>query len=523
MKLTTNIVLVGNPGSTRPYVVQLIPGSIQTGTFSMYHNDRSEIQNNNAYLFSEQNSNLFRNENDWYHMNWSKSDYTLSKAVVRIYFPQYSVDTFKSGTKYILNLCTYIHGIDVELGSFLFERKDALACTPIRFDGMDEYYEYIDFTIADPYLLHYSTTGDAPVIRQALGKTDTTNSSLLHACLFVVEETDGHYIKSDDWTGGQNSLLIYDPDDLSLHLIYDDANRTLNLTTTYNNEYASTLKEYLQKTYGVNKVAAVIQYIVMDKNDIYYEQSKVVENLNSSTYSFDIDTNEGSVLDPRAKRPSFTFDYNRSYDSEITPYISELPQDNFFYNLPNLLSNSVPGGLYIQSSIMFFKLAAGEDNPFITVFSNKINLTPELLAQMAEGDDSTFPKYINLNDLFMNNVFLKATNKIEQKVTVISPTDSTKNHLIQPVFYQTREVGNVTIHPSVTENISINLDSYKSQVSRFKIQIEGVVFKEIGRTQKGIIFKVIGNMLPKEANDGSLFILNQDDELVTTGKYNYVF
>ena len=318
--------------------------------------------------------------------------------------------------------------------------------------------------------------------------------------------------------------MINDPEDLSLHLKYNPATRNLDITATFNNEYDS-LTSYFESVYNCSLLAAVVQYVVADSNDIYYEQSKLYDVVETNEFEFNIDKDEGSVLDYRTHHPAFDISYSLAFDSEVIPYFSGY---NFFDS-----NNNFKKGLNIQASIMFYDRSAGYDvtEPFLTLLSNKLYMTPELYSLMTdtnrgigEGDDrELIPSFINLEELDMNIIKLKAINKIEQKVTVVTPTDSTKKHLLQPVFYQTRNAENLIIHPSVTENISINLDSYKALVSRFKLQIEGVIFNEIGRSGRGVLFKVTGNMLPKNSDNGIAYILDQNNELVTTGKYIYIY
>lgn len=109
---------------------------------------------------------------------------------------------------------------------------------------------------------------------------------------------------------------------------------------------------------------------------------------------------------------------------------------------------------------------------------------------------------------------------IVQVVEMTSQTDS-KSNIVQPVFFRTRELANIIVHPEVTENICINLDAYKAQATRFFIKIEGVTFPEIGRVESGAIFKVQGNLLPGKVAGGVYYILDQDLNLITTGKYTY--
>jgi len=521
MRLTTNIVLVGDEGRTQPYVIQLFPSDVKTGDFIFNKDTQFSSQRPSSYLFpASPASQLFRNENDWYDIDVDGVTYEgLSRAVVRLYFPQYSVDTFKHKVKYILSLCMYIHGVQVQLGNFLFERKNSLACAPVKFDGMDEYYEYLDFNIADPRSLLFSTESSS--IRIALGQKENTNesSSLLHVCLFVVENDGESWIKEDGWTGGQNSILVDDPEDLVLHAKYDSETKNIIIKLTFNKDY-SNITKYFAETYNCSSVACIVQYVVADSDNIYYEQSKSYSDLDTDQFEFSVERDEGSVLDYRVHQNSYDSNFSLVFNSDVTPYFCGT---NFFDSRDNYKN-----GLNIQASIMFYDVSNEYDinNPFLTMLSNKIFITPELFAIMSNenrGDDNQIPAFINLEELDMNNINLTATNKIVQEVHVITPNDSTKNHMIQPVFYQTRNIANAIIHPAVTENIAINLDSYKSMVNRFKLQIEGIIFNEVGRTNKGVIFKVVGNMLPKETDEGMLYILNQDNDLVTTGKYTYLF
>jgi hypothetical protein len=93
---------------------------------------------------------------------------------------------------------------------------------------------------------------------------------------------------------------------------------------------------------------------------------------------------------------------------------------------------------------------------------------------------------------------------------------------MQPVFFRVKETEFLTIHPAVTENICINLDDYKSKVEKFILQIEDCTFSQIGSNNFGIIFKVHGKNLPGKVPSGLYYVLNENNELVTSGKYKYV-
>ena len=113
-------------------------------------------------------------------------------------------------------------------------------------------------------------------------------------------------------------------------------------------------------------------------------------------------------------------------------------------------------------------------------------------------------------------------NKIENKIVQIERPNESKANIIQPVFFRVSEAEMLTIHPMVTENVSINLDNYKSKVDKFTLQIGDCMFNQIGSNGYGILFKITANSLPSTIVNGTYYILDDNYELVTTGKYNCV-
>ena len=513
MKLTTNIVLTGNKGATSPYMVKLTR-NINDAQFKYIREDDEPYPGQHISLnINSQGSAWHRKANEWYFEDWNPNEivdvYDLDSATIRLYFPQYSVDTYSPRCTYSLTFTTYIHGIEIELGSFIFKRNDTLACPPTKFNGMDDYFEYMDFTIADPFSLLYKTNPIKTLIDPHPDLND--NGSMLYISLNIVEEQDGHYIMKDGWTGGQNGLLISDPEDLKLVLSYDNNTKSIKMQLEFNHEYEGDLERYLRETYNCSSSAIEWQYVIMDDTDIYYEESKVF------VVAGDFDN-------------SFSFSFLVRHTPEETGE-SESREYMKVDNNPVFSSwDNWKPGLVIQgtASIESTESVSEEGiNPFMTIFSNKIPLTLDMFSMIVcpKGYEN-FPTTINLDDLDMNNINLTAVNKIEQEVTVIAPEDNAKKNIIQPVFYQTRDVNNVIIHPSVTENISITINtsgySYRRNSKSFMVMIEGVTFPEIGRSGGNVIFKISGNMLPKVVNEGILYILDGDGEVVTTGKYTYV-
>lgn len=150
--------------------------------------------------------------------------------------------------------------------------------------------------------------------------------------------------------------------------------------------------------------------------------------------------------------------------------------------------------------------------------SNPFQITESVFARLLSTAQG-YHTITGLDNMLINKPRVINKNLV-QVVEMTAQTDS-KSNIVQPVFFRTRELANLILHPAVTENVCINLDAYKAQTTKFFIKVEGVTFPEIGRTESGVIFKVQGNMLPGKAAGGVYYILNHDLDLVTTGKYTY--
>lgn len=155
----------------------------------------------------------------------------------------------------------------------------------------------------------------------------------------------------------------------------------------------------------------------------------------------------------------------------------------------------------------------------VSVRTNPFPITQERYGRLLHASTGQPTKIDIPHDMVINRP--RFINKTIQNVVEMTAQTDSKSNIIQPVFFRSRELASIIVHPAVTENICINLDAYKASVERFYIKIEGVAFYEIGRTESGVIFKISGNMLPGQLTNGTYYILNQDAELVTTGKYKY--
>ena len=155
----------------------------------------------------------------------------------------------------------------------------------------------------------------------------------------------------------------------------------------------------------------------------------------------------------------------------------------------------------------------------IDLRSNPFQITPEQFAQMLALAHGPKIDLSDLSDMKVNKPYI--VNKSVYQVTEMTAQTDSKANIVQPVFFRARDLANIIIHPEVTENICINLDAYKAKVDTFRIKVEGVSFPEIGRVEAGVLFKVQGNLLPGTVAGGVYYILDQNADLVTTGKYIY--
>jgi hypothetical protein len=161
-------------------------------------------------------------------------------------------------------------------------------------------------------------------------------------------------------------------------------------------------------------------------------------------------------------------------------------------------------------------------DPVVTLVTNEIPLTKDnykyLITTNIAGRNT---RTINISRVNMYDYNVNIVNKIQKNVINVSRPEDYKSNIIKPVFYRSSSVDDLTIHPAVLENIGVNLNQYKSKVDLFYIKVEGVEFMEIGRTSNSVLFAIDGSKLPNKVESGIYYILNQDFEMVTSGKYKY--
>lgn len=610
----THINIKGND-STYKYVAEWIPVGEGIDVSQYFY----DIDGLNVYFYNDE-IYLKRVGNDWVYIKGltKNSEYIPSKkgemykvGKLRIYFPEYSVDTYEGCQDYAITINTWIRNRELHIGSFILNRIDAVACDEIKIINGEKYLEYIDLLILDPYDISYSDNWSEfrnnickesyilPIINneyvtklidilrrlypvdfnwdydddfnnlyqqleelqysisdfvehenefiryrrvlrvlseiivklyggdfnrdfcddfniekenltfskilqiiQKFEPSDFNNDynedyahidipfkdgsdklthndtkSILNISLYPVFRVEDSYIMRDGYTGGYNSINITDEDDylgLDLNIIDSD---TIRFNIRFNDEYHSNLKFYLYETYGIISDNHKFELVVKDNDNIYYEYSLI-------TQENDIVINRNTI-------------------------------SNNKYNIFESNSQFIDGCVLMGTATFYDE--NNEDK--LIIKSNEIPLTIELYSRLCKNNYGIYNIDLNSVDMIVYNI--NAVNKIINNIINVDNPKDSRSNIIAPIFYKTNDIGSIVIHSEVNENICINLDGYKSKVKSFYIQIEGVVFPEVGRTSNGVVFKIIGSRLPNKYNEGTLYILNEDQELVTTGKYKY--
>lgn len=488
-----------------PYLIDYKKGNVlSTDCVVTWCNDYGVIR------LHEKDVTHYRDFNDWYpvdRLNDISTDYIPSEvnlSKITVYIPQHSLSTYMRGVKYGISVNTWIYGKKIDLGSFIFKPSDTYAIpSKLIKNGNNEYCECIDFDIIDPFYLTYADKWiDFRYNVCKEPKNINTSCSFLQISLFVIDEFENRYIINNDILGGCTSFDISDyPDFLSLNLAINNEPLGFKFDLVMNEEYDWFL-DYLYETYNITTSHNNIKLdlALKSKNAVIIgpQMNFVESNTNNERY------NPDQIM---------TYDFIKNVKKPTTDEFSQGMYDRtgvglFFSTWDNFEDGwSAVGSLTVYDN----------EEELFTITSNELPITQEVFSKFVNDG---LEKIIDVND--MNITKYNVVNKIENKILQIDrPTDS-KSNVIQPVFFRSNELENITLHPMVTENISINLNDYKSKVSKFTLLINGCKFDQIGANGYGILFKITANTLPTTTVNGIYYILDENMELVTTGKYNCV-
>ena len=457
--------------------------TIDDDIISFYNYDQCWLKNNSILTKLDEKTIIKHNNYIPDHINLSS---------VNIYFPEYSVETYKRGIKYALTINTWVNNKTVYLGTYIIDRCDAEAVDSIKTFYNDKYYEKVNVRFIDPWFLNYSDDWKDWRISNCDSKTEgdlelNNNGSIINFTLHPVVKNEEEYIICDDYIGGQNSVNLKDniDDNLKYNIAIDYTKYGICFDgeVSFNKVYERSLegfKEYLSETYGINNFKTRFEFYIQDNTDVYdyfiLEDQDIYCRLNKSHI-------------------------NRKYPEEYK-YTS---WDEYI------------DGMYINST---FNVIDDNGEVLMTVMSNEIPITQEIFKYFIfTGENSLGLVKLNLID--MNVININTVNKIQKNIIQLDRPKDYKSNITKPVYYRVREISHIVVHPEVTENICINLDKYKYLVDSFILKIEGINFIESSRNANGVVFKIVGNSLPNINQSGTYYILNQDSELITTGKYTY--
>lgn len=440
------------------------------------------IDSKNGIFFNNECQNVLANKNTWTDCDsFSTSRYIPSyyeTSTLRVYFPRFSVDTYEKNVSYVLSINTWIGGTPVYLASIVINRNDSMASLdgPKRFLD-DNYYEYIELQTIDPIDIIYSDTWKnfrtklcgEPVNED--GSQVNNSGTAICVMLTPVRMVDGTWIKMDHYECAKNTIRFeeYTSNYLSTKLTLELLTKPVfNVRFSWNKVY-STLDEYLKETYGIDtseNFTLKIGLVIRDKDDAY----KYVEH----TYN---GTQDGSQFE----FDEFAFDSWEDFHE----------------------------GLYANVLVVMQK--EGED--ILALTSNSIILHKDNFRYLLKGN----LEQINLIDIDMNVNKYNVVNVIKNEIVTLERNNDYKANIIKPVFVKMQDAELIKLHEGIAENIAINLDAYKNKVEQFILKIGENEFYEVGRMSAGIVFKMTNVSL--EQKQGIYYILNENSELVTTGKY----
>lgn len=394
---------------------------------------------------------------------------------VRVWFPQFSVDTYHNKTLYVINVKLHINERTLILKRVLVNRNDALA-SYMSLEN-EEFFEYVTFDIVDVNHLLYDDAFEQFRKTYINERDDLNNeSALLMIEIVPVQREDDKYILMDYESNHAQFMFSHASNEMHLKL-KTNVNETCDVprfdcNLVFNELYEQTLdglKQYIHETYFIDDFTLLWELYIQNDTDTY----RYVKSASQSTHvSFDIND------------INFT-----SWDE------------------------------YVDKMRVIAKLYILYDESLIEFESNHIIFNQDV-----------FKYFINTSNVFnipisqidMINYNVNIVNKIKKNVVQIDRPADYKANIIRPVFFRTTEAENINVHKEISENVCIALNRYKSQVNMFYIKIENATFAECGRVNEGVIFKIDCGKLTKQYTTGPYYILNENYELVTEGKYTYV-
>lgn len=467
-------IILKNADRFYQYLVKISDGII-------YNKEYKYTKSEESVCFSTSGLECFENNVNLYSNFEGEEELSISapSRMIRLCFPEYNAG---KNVYYIATFKTWISGknessgqaYEIILGQYLIRPENRLAM-PHEIYKTFRYIEYADLWIPDPWAIMYDDIWSE--WRNVICEESADSGSPLVIEIHPVELGNNGWMISHVSDPGYSDVILNRPNDYLTVDLSMTENSGFEMDLKYNSAY-NNLKEYLEETYQMTFTDLKLRWeIVIKDEDILYYANEYIDD-----------------------------EYEETPEHETKIFAkSEFGIENW---------DQYIDGLFIIGSVDIID----GDSVKMTILSNSIPLIPDIYKFLIRTDIDS----IKINEVNMNNYNVDVVNKIEKTVIQVDNAKDYKNNIIKPVFFQTHPIGNIIIHPQVTENISINLDSYKSKTSFFYIRVEGVDFSEIGRTSTGIIFKIQGSLLPGEVKNGLIYILDSNKEMITTGNYQYV-
>lgn len=481
--------------------------------------------------------NVIRNVNTWVENDGTGTNYYLpnylSQRQVTLYIPRYSIESFYdeefgsdsemqlSGLKYILTAYTYVAGIKVVLGSYLFDLSSSRATTDRIHYKADDYQLCVDLNIVDPVQLTYDDKW-AKFRQMSCGEPEGFNNTGSVICFNlepVIDSDEGeYYIRSSEFLGGITSMPFERKQMDFLHSKLE-FNGDAVLSLNFNEVYEGDLALYMAETYGMWEVDEDGNWVLDGNgNKIPRADTMIFELIirdNENVYSIN------SVLVPQDYLSDYYIFYKNSIVKTWEWYKDGLIMQGSveIYDIDPEEFDAIVNNPQYDTDEKRVDIIRATYTPLVDLVSNEVPLNKEKYKFLVSSD-IPFSE-VDLNQVNMIDYNVNVVNKIHNDIVTINRPEDYKSNIIRPVFISTNELGNLVIHPEVTENIAINLNQYKSKVDLFYLKIEGVEFVEIGRTPSAVVFTVDGHLLPNKVTEGIAYILDGTRTLVTTAKYKY--
>ena len=295
----TNINIKSN-NRTFKYIVEYFDDpSVQMKPLKYFKNEYG------YFFFDEDQQNVLHEKNYWTEIGKGETyesdtfPHTYNISSFDLYFPRFSVDTYQTGVYYILTLNTWINDTCVFLGSYLIDRKEAVASSQgVRRFLNDEYYEYVRVNTVDPFYLNYGDEWkDFRIV--FCGEDDeqkNNTASNINITLTPVKKVDGIWIKLDEYDSYQSAIVINNNEDSNyltpkLMLENGDGNPKFYCGLVFNDVYENNFEDYLRETYQITvdgNFKIKYGFVIGDKDNPYKYIEHVFDYAEPGT-SFELD------------------------------------------------------------------------------------------------------------------------------------------------------------------------------------------------------------------------------------------